>query len=298
MKSLRHILVPVDFSDTSSLILRQGIRLAAWNASTLHVIHVIGTGWLQDVEARRGKLDLGQIEAAARERLDALLREAGLEPGEVDAVVKVGRPVEGILQRIEETNADLVILSAHDTTRKRLGSVASHVVRQAGCKVLLARDWQPGAFRRIAVAIDFSPLSAEVFSQAVWIACQEQAELEVIHVRYPLQDDMTSYLLDFDAEDEDAFRIREDAKLQAKIDALMVPHREELDRIPAKWTILEASHPAIPISSHLRASGPDLVVVGTTGQENWFGLRFGSNAERLVHETECSVLAVKPPVKG
>jgi nucleotide-binding universal stress UspA family protein len=46
----------------------------------------------------------------------------------------------------------------------------------------------------------------------------------------------------------------------------------------------------------VRSSGADLVVLGTQGQSPAPGVPLGRTAERLVRESPCSILAIKPKV--
>jgi nucleotide-binding universal stress UspA family protein len=84
------------------------------------------------------------------------------------------------------------------------------------------------------------------------------------------------------------------AWLDRKVEEFTAPIKGELGKIRFKTKILESVRPPDAISAHLRSNNFDLVILGTSGQESFFGLRFGSTAERLVHDTHCSALTVKP----
>ena len=170
MNKLSHILVPIDFSNTSRIILEQGARMAAWDNATLHVLHAIDRTSLKHFEATHGAQDSTRIEGQARRLMTELLRQTELLGVPTDTSIVFGHPAECVLQRAREIDADLIVLSAHDTARKRLGRVAAEVVRHASCKVLLTRDWHSSKYRRIATCIDFSSLSSEAFQQAVHVA--------------------------------------------------------------------------------------------------------------------------------
>ena len=175
--------------------------------------------------------------------------------------------------------------------------MAARVVRRARCKVLIARDWHAEPFRRIGVCVDFSDLSAAALSIGARIAQREGASLEMIHVVYPADRDYYAYRSDFGKKSASEYRSDVYVWLDKRIEEFTAPMKEELGKIKFRTKILESVRPPDAISSHLRSNSFDLVILGTTGQENFFGLRFGSNAERLVHDTHCSALAVKP-VKG
>lgn len=294
MNRLQNILVPIDLTDTSRLLLDQGARLATSNGATLHVLHVIDRSTLHHFEATHGEQDLTRLEGMARREMEDLLRKMNPQGITVELSIANGHPADCILQRASTLKADLVILNAHDSRNKRLGRVASDVVRHANCKILIARDWQPGAFKRIAACVDLSDLSREVLRQAVSVATTDSAHLELVHVIYPVDRDYDIYRVDFGTASKAEYRARVEAALQKRIEEFTSPLRDDLDRLDYSTTILESTDPAVSISAYLQRSDCDLVVVGTTGHESVFGLRYGSNAERLVRDTHCSVLAIKP----
>ena len=293
-KQLHQVLVPIDFSDTSNLILRQGVRLAAASGATLHVLHVIAESTLKHFEETHGREAASQVSAQAQQLLDDCLAKIDVKEVPVKKGIVTGDPAECIGREIEESKIDLVVLSAHDSGAKRLGRVAARVVRRAKCKVLIARDWHAEPFRRIGVCVDFSDLSADALNVAVRLAKHDGASLELIHVVYPSDRDYYAYRSDFGNKSPDDYRKRIYSWLDQRIETFTKPIVEDLKEIRFKTAILEAVRPPDAITSHLRSNKFDLVVLGTTGHESFFGLRFGSNAERLVHDTHCSALAVKP----
>ncbi|MGK0188457.1 MAG: nucleotide-binding universal stress UspA family protein, partial [Verrucomicrobiales bacterium] len=48
------------------------------------------------------------------------------------------------------------------------------------------------------------------------------------------------------------------------------------------------------VINHLTECSADLVVLGTRGRTGFKSLLMGTTAEKLIHETPCSALAVKP----
>lgn len=294
MNKLENILVPVDLTDSSRLLIQQGVRLATWNNANLHLLHVIDRTSLRHFEATHGKQSHERLIQEAQHVLDAQKGDLIPDALQVTETILQGHPATCILQHIDTISADLVILSAHDNKKKRLGRVASDVVRHAHCKLLISRDWQAAAFQRVAVCLDYSELSGECLQQAIEVATQEKAELEILHVQYPVDRDFYIYKLNFGTEDPAHYRERMRQEFERSHQEYLRPFQDDLDKINHRTTRLEAVDPAVAITDHIRAAETDLVVLGTTGHESIFGLRFGSNAERLIHDTPCSVLAIKP----
>jgi len=69
------------------------------------------------------------------------LKECGLEPGRVTALVRQGGIYHEILEEAKAYNADLIVMSSHRPAMRSyfLGSNAGHVVRYATCSVLVVR---------------------------------------------------------------------------------------------------------------------------------------------------------------
>jgi nucleotide-binding universal stress UspA family protein len=139
----QHLLVPVDFSDSSLRALRHAAGLAAESGGSLTIVHV--------VPADYGLLGIGReefreldksLQRQAANRLRALAK-ANI-PGNVqaDLEVRVGRPAEEIVTAATESKSDLIVLSTHGLTgldRYLIGSVADRVARLAPCPVFLMR---------------------------------------------------------------------------------------------------------------------------------------------------------------
>lgn len=294
MNKLENILVPIDLTDSAPLLIQQAVRLATWNNASLHLLHVIDRTTLRHFEATHGKQNHERLIEEAQQILDAQRGNLIPDSLNVTETIAQGHPATCILQQIDVTAADLVLLSAHDNRKKRLGRVASDVVRHARCKVLISRDWQAAPFQNIAVCLDYSELSGECLRQAIEMAAQENAALELIHVQYPVDRDFYIYKLNFGKEDPAHYRERMRKEFERAHQEYLKPFEEDLSKVSHRTTRLESTDPAVAITAHLQAHHTDLVVLGTTGHESVFGLRFGSNAERLIHDTPCSVLAIKP----
>ena len=57
---------------------------------------------------------------------------------------------------------------------------------------------------------------------------------------------------------------------------------------------LVRGEPAIEIPAFVRGHQADLLVMGTIGRRGLTGLMMGNTAEMVLHQVQCSVLAVKP----
>jgi nucleotide-binding universal stress UspA family protein len=145
--TLKHILVPTDFSEPSEVAVRYAKALAETFGSALHVLHVLDESYLvwaaNEGFASPVGLDVrGEAEKAARERLQRVLTDAEWEKYPARSVLRVGNPFLEIIRYAREADVDLIVMGTHGRgllAHVLLGSVAERVVRKAPCPVLTVR---------------------------------------------------------------------------------------------------------------------------------------------------------------
>jgi len=138
----RHILVPIDFDETSDCALELAAGLAqAFGASLtlLHTVDIPPYAYANFGAALPPPDVLGTLERRAREELDGRLRKVQAALPGAKAILTTGVPWREILAAVENVSADLVVLG---TQRHRwlehalLGSVAEKIVRASPVPVL------------------------------------------------------------------------------------------------------------------------------------------------------------------
>jgi nucleotide-binding universal stress UspA family protein len=144
MLPIRIILHPTDFSEQSDYALRLACALARDHDARLVLLHVA----LPPMAVYGGDMLIpvpADSHDEERQRLDRLQVP--------EAVATERRLVEGdaateILQLIQDTGADLVVMGTHGRTglaRFLMGSVAEQIVRKAPCPVLTVKTPFPAA---------------------------------------------------------------------------------------------------------------------------------------------------------
>jgi nucleotide-binding universal stress UspA family protein len=181
----------------------------------------------------------------------------------VETTVVEGPPGPMMLTEIGRQQATLVAVGSHDHRRLSgilLGSVATQLLHDSPCSVLMARAPQSDRFpTTVMVAADGSTESAHAIRVATEIARRLDAELEAVVA--------TGGQTDLDV-----------AAVRATLDAAGAPE------IPLR----EDAEPPVEALTRL---APDLLVIGSRGLQ---GLRsLGSVSERVAHEARCSVLVVR-----
>lgn len=166
------IIVPLDGSPEALMALPVARLIAELEEASLHVVHI--TDQMQ----------------APRE----LLSRLGLDAEDVrDVILDQGRgsPAEAIVRIAIEQESPYIVMCTHTGPKEpitELGVVATEVVRQAPCPVVLVppeRGRQPTHLRHVLVPHDGTPATAVMAGPALEYAERTDAELLVLHVTAP-----------------------------------------------------------------------------------------------------------------
>ena len=153
----RHIIVPLDGSETAEQVLPYVKDLVRGRTVTLHLISIaplskaVATSGASlqmyplvvsraDLETHAQERD--RIEDELRNYLKAVAIDLAHDNINVNVEVRFGEPAEEIIAYEEDTQADLIAMCTHGRTglaRWAYGSVAEKVLRHADCPVLLVR---------------------------------------------------------------------------------------------------------------------------------------------------------------
>jgi len=165
MITLKSILVPTDFSETSDAALAYGRALARTFGASLDVLHVAenimtrafaGEGYVAIVPELQADL-----ERSAREQLDQLLMDNDRPPLATKGIVLTSNAAAlEIVSYAKAHGIDLIVMGTHGRSgiaHVFMGSVAERVVRTAPCPVLTVRHPEhevgvPDALARVARA--------------------------------------------------------------------------------------------------------------------------------------------------
>jgi nucleotide-binding universal stress UspA family protein len=138
--TVKTILVPIDFSETSERVLDFARALAdAWGAS-MHLMHIIG-------------YPLATAETAADERRDACLRldeflnSDDREKRRATTSCEIGTPSHEIVKYATDHAVDLIVMGTHwhgPTFQMVAGSIAESVLGLAPCAVLAVKGADAG----------------------------------------------------------------------------------------------------------------------------------------------------------
>ena len=146
MVAIRQILVPTDFSDPANAALKYARTLAEEFNSHLHIFHVVPEPYVYPWGTEISTLPLAdlmaQSQALATTRLAELIPKDQSPKGGLTTYTAIGTPVDRILDYINDSKIDLVVMGTHGrgpVGHLLLGSVAERIVRRSPVPVLTVK---------------------------------------------------------------------------------------------------------------------------------------------------------------
>jgi nucleotide-binding universal stress UspA family protein len=196
MLTIKKILLPVDFPNTSLRVVDQAATLARHFQSEIVLLHVATT------QSHHAGVPLDGPALARWDLLGAMLGEAektergkgqslrqALDGLTIRCVVVNGDPVRTILQTARTENADLLMMPSHGFAFNRflLGSVTAKVLYETDCPVWTGAHTEEStgqefAIRNVLCAVDLTPRSHRAVAWAAQMATEFGAQLTLAHV--------------------------------------------------------------------------------------------------------------------
>lgn len=295
MKNLKRILVGIDYSASCENALREAARISNWNDGKLICLHVFDEEILEEFKHYES-FDKKAVMDEALHRLEAFVAEQLGAGHDIECVVEIGHPFKELIHGVKKWEADLLVLGSRGFNQKhsgRTGVFASRCIRKAAVPVLLVRKHQTDPFERVVACVDFSATSERAVEHALEVAEQSAGKLELLHIFLsPLMAATDSYGLGPALPMIDAAETQR--ILEKKLTALADRLGEAYPSVEITSTVREGVSISRTAIDHLTECSADLVVLGTRGRTGLKSLLMGTTAEKLIHETPCSALAVKP----
>jgi nucleotide-binding universal stress UspA family protein len=290
---IRSVVTATDLSEASLRAVERAMGIAVLSGSHCTVVHALGLdalGPLREVIGALAESATEKITARQRAVLDPLVAESARHHG-IRAELRVvpGLATNEVPAQIRAAGANLAVIGARGRGVLRhmfVGSTASRLLRKSDCPVLVVRGGGREPYRRVLIAVDFSPASASSVRYARAMA--PAAEILLLHVLDVPFEGMLHYAgVSGDVVDHYRREAREAA----------VTGMREMARAAGLpdggWTLLVERGDATTTILEVQADrGCDLVVMGKHGTHVTEELLIGSVTKRVLAESPSDMLVL------
>ena len=286
--TLKHILVPVDFSEPGVSAATYARRLARLTGAHITLLHVNRNSAKSNGDSIRSSFndrdwsDNPDSGAAVAQRLDAILD--GLQ---VRRVVLSGDPAERIAEYVGGAGVDLVIMPTRGLGTVRrflLGSTTAKVLHDVDCPVwtgvadpALGQVEEEPQLRRVACAIDLGPASADIIRWAGALA-EAFRTLTILHANPQLEP-----VIGVIHEPEWCAHLA--SILRAEVEKLIVDAGVEAD------IRLGGGEPAKTVTAMAAEVNADVLVIGRPVANRFLG-RLRTHSYAIIRQSPCPVISV------
>lgn len=280
MHRFKNILCVVNPDEKAAAVVRRASELAALQGTSLTLVHIANDASVAEGDTSGTRL----------------IEDSELS-GKLVSRPLFGNPAEEIIKQVLRGKHDLLIkpVEASADQPPRLENIDKYLLRQCPCPVWLFKPINHTKQERILVALDSgmnranARLNELVLDFSTSLRADEETELHVVS--------------SWGVSGEEALRSRVGTlairRLVAGIRrANMKWLRSLTDPYTRRGTNLrvhlEKGKHNDAILTEAKKRSPDLIVMGDTGPVGISGFLFGTAAERVFSQANCSVLAVKP----
>jgi nucleotide-binding universal stress UspA family protein len=290
MTVLGPILAATDFSAPARHAAERAARLAHETGAALTLMHVLPNAPLLELRQWLGKEHAVEqhLNDDAKRQLRSLASELKTHRHvEVRTINANGSVLDEISREAQAAGAALLVLGARGAGFMRrlvLGSTSERLLRRTARPLLVVRQTPREPYRRVLVAVDFSPWSAHAVALARLVA--PHARLMLLSAfQVPFEEKLR--FAGVDAATIDHYRRQARAEATQRLHALAAASGLK----PGAWEpcIVEGDA-SLRIVEHEQEMDCDLVVLGKHGQSAAEELLLGSVSKHVLAEGTSDVL--------
>jgi len=308
MVAFKHIICPIDFSDTSIRALTYAAAVATWYEAQLTVLHVMtaSAGAIRSVPVDgAGHVPNPESHDDVVARIRLAIEQAGAPASRARPLAQDGRAADVIVSSAASMKADLLVMGTHGLGgfhRLFLGSVTEKVVRTAPCPVLTVPPAAvattregPVLFKKILCPLDYSPASLRALEYALELGRQGGGCVTVLYALEYMDLEEAFEPSVFDSQREALLKSR--LHRQYQVDHARERLHAQLAGEPHTWCRIEevvaVNRAYKEILQRAAASDADLIVMGAHGNSGIELMLYGSNTHHVVRAAPCPVLTVR-----
>jgi nucleotide-binding universal stress UspA family protein len=288
--TLGPVLAATDFSAPARQAADRAALVAHETGAALTLMHVLPGGALQELRQwlGSGHATEQQVRDEAQRQLAAW--QAELQAGRAVSArtaIATGAAVDEIGREADAQGAALLVLGARGAgflRRLVLGSTSERLLCRTSRPLLVVRQAPQGPYRRVLVALDFSPWSAQAIALARRVA--PQARLLLLHA-YQVPFEEKLHFAGVDAATIDHYRAQARADAAQRLHALAAA----CALAPGDWEpFIVEGDASLRIVELEQQKDCDLVVLGKHGRSAAEDLLLGSVSLHVLAEGRADVL--------
>jgi len=282
MKLLEKILVPLDFnSDYNKQVEIAGNIASNFNSEVL-LLYVLPP----EAEVSSVKSILSEFLDKELNTIGAIFKKKGIS---YRKLIRYGNVFDRILAVAQDNDVNLIIACdgcPAEKGRYNISIVAEKLIRKSQKPVWLIKEGSSNIPERILCPVDFSDASARALNNATKIARTFSAELFIINVFEPMQENFSNRLrIDYE---------KENSRLEKE-------NKKQFDKFLTSFNLAGVNHtiesargnPPNAIVEYAGEKKIDLLFMGATGKSALQRLLLGSVTEKVVRELPCSIVTMK-----
>jgi nucleotide-binding universal stress UspA family protein len=284
------ILTTTDFSGPARHAVDRAARLAQETGSPLSVMHVMPGEALAELRQwlGAGHESNSKLLEASREQLHQLVNQLrSAHPIAVTPVDAIGSVLDEIRREGDALDAALLVVGARGAgflRRLVLGSTSERLLRRTQRPVLVVRQTPHEPYRRVLIALDFSPWSLQAVAVARRIAPQARLVLFTAY-QVPFGDKLR--YAGVDEATIEHYRVQARTEATQRLNALAA----QVGLLPGGWEACVVEGEASQrIVEQEQERDCDLVVLGKHGQSAAEDLLLGSVTKHVLADGSADVL--------
>ncbi|MBK9319538.1 MAG: universal stress protein [Bacteroidetes bacterium] len=176
-KEKRHIIVPIDFSEQSTIALSQTYNLARMSSADITLLHVIDEALFSSVlhlfSSKEDQEEL--LRLGIQTKLNGMANDAKAKSGlEFNTRIEKGKIYDVVAEVAKEINASFIVMGTSGETTLKKQFICSHAIRvisDAPCPVITIKGKKHrSGCNTILLPLDLSKETKEKVTQCIEIA--------------------------------------------------------------------------------------------------------------------------------
>lgn len=276
---IKKILIPIDFSETSTLAISHGAFMAKLFKAQLLLLHVVEKNWNPfDIVVPELKVEApSDLSQKIQNKLDELAEKTRAQYGANVITLSVdGNVCDEVVSAANENKVDVIVIGTHGASGFEelfVGSNTYKIVTLSETPVLSVQTHAKNiGFTNVVLPIDNSDHSRQKVNHAVVLAKHYACKINVLGL---LEDED-------DASEESKFKIKID-QVNAYLEKAGVVHTSK---------ILKGKNQAKLTMEHAASVNADLILIMTDQEES--GSFLSSYAQQVVNHSKIPVLSIQP----